>query len=134
MTDPQAIQLIEEFMEALKSQDFDRIASYFADDVQYQNVPFPIDRGKARVMKTLTSFSRIVTGFDYQMKNIAARNGVVLTERIDVLTGPLVHLDIWVCGTFEVRAGKIVLWRDYFDLASGVGQVLLGPVRALLRR
>ncbi len=132
-TDDLAIAVVEAFFVALKSQDFDRIATFLADDVQYQNVPFPIDRGKAAVMKTLTSFSRIVTGFDYEMKNIAARNGVVLTERVDVLTGPFVHLDLWVCGTFEVRDEKITLWRDYFDLASGTGQLLISPLRALLR-
>ena len=67
------------------------------------------------------------------MKNIAARDGVVLTERVDILSGPALYLDIWVCGTLEVRDGKITLWRDYFDLASLLGKLVTGPVRSVLR-
>jgi limonene-1,2-epoxide hydrolase len=64
----------------------------------------------------------------------AAREGVVLTERVDVLTGPLLFLDLPVCGTFEVRDGQITLWRDYFDLAGAGAKLLVSPIRALLRR
>ena len=75
-----------------------------------------------------------MTGFEVRMRNIAARDGVVLTERVDVLTGRFVHLEIWVCGTFEVKAGRITLWRDYFDLASATTQLLTSPVRLLFGR
>jgi limonene-1,2-epoxide hydrolase len=57
----------------------------------------------------------------------------VLTERVDILTGPFVHFEIWVCGTFEIRDGKITLWRDYFDLASATLQLVTSPLRKLLR-
>jgi limonene-1,2-epoxide hydrolase len=65
------------------------------------------------------------------MKNIAANGGVVLTERVDILTGPWVHMEIWVCGTFEVKDGKITLWRDYFDLAQATRELVTGPFRRL---
>jgi limonene-1,2-epoxide hydrolase len=66
------------------------------------------------------------------MVNIAANGPIVLTERVDVLSGPWVYLDIWVCGTFEVRDGRIILWRDYFDLAEATAKLAVGPVRRLL--
>jgi len=47
-----------------------------------------------------------------------------------------VAAEFWVCGTFEVRDGKIVLWRDYFDWGTflmagvrGLGRALLGAGR-----
>ena len=40
----------------------------------------------------------------------------------------------WVCGTFEVRNGRIVLWRDYFDYANFVWAFVKGTFRALLGR
>jgi len=52
--------------------------------------------------------------------------------------GPVrgVAAEFWVCGTFEVRDGKIVLWRDYFDWGTflmagvrGLGRALLGAGR-----
>ena len=57
------------------------------------------------------------------MHNVAEKDGVVLTERTDILSGPGIHLEFWVCGTFEVKNGKITLWRDYFDWATMAAQI-----------
>jgi limonene-1,2-epoxide hydrolase len=128
------IAVVESFFEAFCALDTERALALMSDDVVYQNVPFPADRGKVAVARTLKGFGRIMTGFDVKMRNIAARNGVVLTERVDILTGPLIHLELWVCGTFEVKDGQITLWRDYFDLATAATQVVTGPIRKLLGR
>jgi limonene-1,2-epoxide hydrolase len=128
------IAVVEAFLDAFQALDVDRALSLMDDDVIYQNVPFPADRGKPAVTKTLKMFGRFMTGFEVRMRNIAARDGVVLTERVDILTGRLVHLELWVCGTFEVKAGRITLWRDYFDLASATTQLLTSPVRTLFGR
>jgi limonene-1,2-epoxide hydrolase len=129
-----SIAVVESFLGALQAKEFDRAVSLLAEDVVYQNVPFPADRGKTAVVRTLKSFGKFVTGFEVRMRNIAAHGSTVLTERVDVLSGPLVYLDIWVCGTFEVRDGRIVLWRDYFDLAETAAKLFVGPFRKLLRR
>jgi limonene-1,2-epoxide hydrolase len=129
-TDP--IQVVESFLQALEAKDVERALALMADDVVYQNVPFPADRGKSAVARTLRSFQKVFTDFHVEIRNIAARGDTVLTERVDVLSGPLLYLDIWVCGTFEVKDGRITLWRDYFDLAECAGKVLASPVRKLL--
>ena len=131
---PPEIALVEGFFDAFRANDTERALAMMADDVVYQNVPFPADRGKAAVARTLARFGHVMTGFDVKMKNIAARDGVVLTERVDILTGPYFDLEIWVCGTFEVRDGRITLWRDYFDLASSTAQLVTSPIRKLLGR
>ncbi|APR84282.1 Limonene-1,2-epoxide hydrolase [Minicystis rosea] len=128
------IAVVESFLHALEQQDMERVLSFLADEIVYQNVPLPPDRGKAAVTRTLKGFERFVNKFEVKMINIAARDGVVLTERIDILSGPLLHLDLWVCGTFEVKDGKITLWRDYFDLASAAAKLVTGPIRKLLGR
>jgi hypothetical protein len=38
------------------------------------------------------------------------------------------------CGTFEVRDGRIVLWRDTSDWTSGLVNVLIAGPLYLLRR
>jgi len=128
------IRVVEAFLRALEQKDIERAAALLDDDVVYQNVPFPADHGKAKVMKTLLSFQRIFTDFEVRMKNIAEKDGVVLTERVDVLSGPFAYLDIWVCGTFEVKNGRITLWRDYFDLAEATAKLFTGKLRQLLKR
>ena len=55
-------------------------------------------------------------GFEVKIHRIAAEGNAVLTERTDALIiGPL-RLQFWVCGVFEVHAGRVTLWRDYFDM------------------
>ena len=128
------IAVVEAFFDAFRRLDIDGALALMADDIVYQNVPFPADRGKPAVTRTLKAFGRVFTGFEVEMRHIAARDGVVLTERVDTLTGPLLFLDLPVCGTFAVREGRITLWRDYFDLAGAGAKLLVSPVRALLRR
>jgi limonene-1,2-epoxide hydrolase len=47
--------------------------------------------------------------------HVAASGDVVFTERIDRFRNKTVMLDLPVAGVFEVRDGKIVAHRDYFD-------------------
>lgn len=126
------IRVVESFLGALEASDQERAFALLADDVVYQNVPLPADRGKPAVVRTLRAMQRLVKSFEVKMKNIAEKDGVVLTERLDILSGPLVYLDIWVCGTFVVKDGKITLWRDHFDLAECAVKLVTGPVRKML--
>ena len=50
-----------------------------------------------------------------KIHRIATDGNAVLTERTDALIFGPVRLQFWVCGTFEVRGGRITVWRDYFD-------------------
>jgi len=127
------IAVVEAFFEALRVQDLPRAFDLMADDIVYQNFPLPADHGKPAVMRTMKAFGWFVQGFDVQMRNIAAKDGVVLTERVDILSGRLLYVDLPVCGTFELRDGKITLWRDYFDIAIATAKLMVSPVRALLR-
>jgi limonene-1,2-epoxide hydrolase len=134
VTEPprEPIAVVEDFFAAMQAMDMERGAALLHDDVVYQNVPLPADRGKAATLRTLKRFERVIDKFEVKMVNIAARGAIVLTERIDVLAGPWVYLDIWVCGTFEVRDGRIVLWRDYFDVATATGKLALSPIKRAL--
>jgi limonene-1,2-epoxide hydrolase len=64
----------------------------------------------------------------------------VLTERTDVLEGGGMHLAPRVYGTFEVRDGRITLWRDSFDWAAlsvaflrGLPRMAVHPITSRLR-
>jgi limonene-1,2-epoxide hydrolase len=128
------IAIVESFLAAFARGDLEGALAHLSDDIVYQNVPFAPDRGKPAVSRTLRAFGSIATSFRVEMYNIAARGGVVLSERGDIIKGPLLDLDLHVCGTFEIQDGKIVLWRDSFDLASTAVKLLVSPLRWLLSR
>ena len=55
----------------------------------------------------------------------------MLTERVDEVTANGVMAPVPVMGTFEVRDGRIVQWRDYFDMGL-TGRLMGGEDVALL--
>lgn len=108
-------QIVSRFLQALATKDYDAIGALLAADLHYTNVSLPTIVGGQRVAGL---FERLLSrggGFDVQIHSIAAKGYIVMTERTDVIkVGPL-HIAFWVCGTFEVQNGQIVVWRDYFD-------------------
>ncbi len=84
-------------------------------------------RGRERIVKLFRRGQGRV-GFEVKIHRIAAEGNAVLTERTDAMIfGPL-RLQFWVCGVFEVHAGRITLWRDYFDMFDFAKATLRGMV------
>jgi limonene-1,2-epoxide hydrolase len=115
LSDVDNARTVETFLYALQDEDFDTAESLVSDDLVWENVGWPTLRGGRRVMGIFRR-GQGRAGFEVKIHRIAAEGNAVLTERTDVLIfGPL-RLQFWVCGTFEVHAGRITLWRDHFDV------------------
>jgi limonene-1,2-epoxide hydrolase len=134
MPDTPQIEVVREFLAALERQDVDAVLARTDPDIVYQNVPLPPARGLAAFEKQMRGFARYLDGFEVRFGTIAAADdGVtVLTERVDVLVIRKLRAEFWVCGTFEVRDGKVTLWRDYFDYAALTASFVTGAGRALV--
>lgn len=119
-------RVVEVFLDALQHKDFTTAEAALADGLVYQNVGLPTVHGRRRTMKLMRSMDRGPIGFEVKIHRIAAADDHVLTERTDVLQfGPL-RLQFWVCGVFELRDGRITLWRDYFDFLDMVRATVRG--------
>lgn len=106
---------VETFLYAVQDEDFDTVDSLMADTIVWQNVGWPTLQGRQRIVSLFRRGPGRV-GFEVKIHRIATDGNSVLTERTDALViGPL-RLQFWVCGVFEVHAGRITLWRDYFDM------------------
>ena len=125
--------VVESLMAAWRANDFEGALALLSEDVECQFVPMPARHGKARVERMLKSLMIGVREIDVIVHHMVEHDGVVLTERVDILRGPWLELEFWCCGTFKVRAGKITLWRDHFDLSAIALQVITSPLRRLLR-
>lgn len=135
-----ATDLVTEFLDAMGRLDSDAALALLADDVVYHNVSLPAARGKDAVAKQLRLLTKYLTGFEAVNHRIVGDGSCVLTERTDIITVGRFSASFWVCGTFEVRDGKITLWRDYFDWANvlkasaaGAGRAALNLARSLRR-
>lgn len=126
LTDPAST--VQAFFAALEDRAIPQALALADDKIVWRNTSLPTVRGKL-VGRLLRGMDRDWMGFRADFHHVAAAGDVVLTERTDYLRiGPL-EIDFWVCGTFEVREGRIVLWHDYFSW----GNVLGGVVRGLFR-
>jgi limonene-1,2-epoxide hydrolase len=114
-TDVDNARVVETFLYALQDEDFDAAEAVLSDNVVYENFGYTRMRGRRRIMKLLRRGQGKV-GFEVKIHRIAAEGAAVLTERTDALIFGPVRLQFWVCGVFEVQAGRITLWRDYFDM------------------
>jgi limonene-1,2-epoxide hydrolase len=103
---------------ALEAHDSALLRPFLTDDVVYHNVPLEPSVGLDATLTFLDGFFGMFTSTKVDILDLAVRDNVVLTERIDTLTMNGQVAPLPVMGAFELRDGKICAWRDYFDLAQ----------------
>lgn len=66
----------------------------------------------------IAGFIRNWSSTNWEIINLIAKDDVVMVERIDrtIVNGKEINLACF--GIFEMKEGKIIEWRDYFDLAT----------------
>ena len=122
---------VEVLLSALQAQDIDGAGAVLDENLVYENVGFPTIRGRARAMKLFRGMQGRAR-FEVKTHRIAVNGSTVLTERTDALVFGPVRLQFWVCGVFEVRDGRITLWRDYFDMFDFTKAIARGLVGAVI--
>ncbi|MHB8681323.1 MAG: limonene-1,2-epoxide hydrolase family protein [Acidimicrobiales bacterium] len=114
--DPASI--VQAFFETLGKHDAEALRPFFADDVVYHNIPMDPCVGADASIAFLAGFFAMCDRMEVEILNLAVSGDVVLTERVDTFHAGEIVAPLPVMGTVEVRDGKIVAWRDYFDLAQ----------------
>ncbi|MBW0273300.1 epoxide hydrolase [Nocardia sp. MH4] len=129
-----AVTVVREFFGALELDAVDEALELLDPAIVWKNTGLPSVRGKDRVAAVLRGLSRPQLGFSADMHHIAADGDIVLTDRTDYLRAGPVKIGFWVSGTFELRAGRIVLWDDHFSMGNVLRGTVVGAARAVLRR
>ncbi|HEV8575228.1 MAG TPA: limonene-1,2-epoxide hydrolase family protein [Dehalococcoidia bacterium] len=117
------VEIVRRFCEAFGRRDSDELLEFFTEDGVYHNMPMAPMQGKAAIRTVLDMFLKMMSeSVEFVMLKIAEGDGAVLTERLDrfLIGGKSVELP--VAGVFELKDGKIVAWRDYFDMGAWTRQ------------
>jgi limonene-1,2-epoxide hydrolase len=114
------IQIVTEFIQAWNDNELDRAHGLMTEDVFYHNIPMQPIRGRDNARAFADSFGVGKRMFaHWEIVNIAEREDIVLTERIDSFTfADGRKISVPLMGSFRIRDGRISEWRDYFDLAT----------------
>jgi limonene-1,2-epoxide hydrolase len=72
----------------------------------------------------LSGFLGSAERVEWEVLRQVEQGNTVMNERIDRFWLPdEKKISLRVAGVFEVRDGKVAVWRDYFDLAAFTGQM-----------
>jgi limonene-1,2-epoxide hydrolase len=117
------LETVRAFMTAAANRDYDTALGLLTDDVEYQNMPLPAVHGGAAVKETLDMVLASAESSEWVVHRELAGENLVMNERTDrfLVNGKWIELP--VAGVFELRDGRISLWRDYFDLDTIMKQM-----------
>lgn len=123
MTKMNADRLVRDFCAAWSRADLDAIMDAFAEDAVYHNMPMAPAKGKDEIRGFIEGFLKMSpTGVEFEILRQVASGPIVFNERIDTFVNEGKRTSAPVCGVFELdAAGKIVAWRDYFDMGAFQG-------------
>ncbi|MFZ9231533.1 MAG: limonene-1,2-epoxide hydrolase family protein [Ilumatobacteraceae bacterium] len=118
MNDPLATVL--EFFRSFEGNDVEEAVKHVSDDLEYVNVPFGFEAGTVigpdgmRAV-LVPAFTGVIRN-EFIVRTTAVAGDTVFVERLDRHQLPNGWVELPVTGVFTVRDGKIIRWRDYFDM------------------
>ncbi|MBU1378884.1 MAG: nuclear transport factor 2 family protein [Alphaproteobacteria bacterium] len=118
MSDPalSPLDTVKAFMRAMETKNYDAAMPLVADDCEYENIPMAKVRGPAAVRAVLEPFFAPVIENQFVITRFAVNGSVVFMERLDRHRLADRWVELPVTGVWEVRDGRIAVWRDYFDV------------------
>ena len=120
----EAEKVVNDFCKAFSRRNLEEIMGYFTDDAVYHNMPMEPAKGKDAIRNVINQFLPMAQSLEFKIFKTASNGNIVFNERVDIFAlqnNKMVELP--VAGVFEVKGGKITLWRDYFDMQSYMKQL-----------
>lgn len=124
MNNTDNISLIRRFTEACVHADPDEVANFFVEDAVWWNAPWQPVTGRDAIRETFRRGTERMTALPWEIRHIVADADIVMTERIDNFLVGDTRVRVPCVGVFELRDGRILAWRDYWDLRHFESQLL----------
>ncbi len=99
----------------------DEITKMLDDKILYINVPDPTPihgrKDSAKFLEPFFAKDPLIVPFEFktEVKHLVANGPDVLLDRVDTITVAGKSWSVPVAAYFEVKKGKITVWKDYFD-------------------
>lgn len=114
-----AVETVARMIAGWEALDADAVASCFAEDGIWHNMPYPPTQGREKIRAAVAGFLGGMVKAEFRIHHQGEISpNVVVNERSDIFqTKAGKTLDFPVMGVFEIKSGQIQTWRDYFDSA-----------------
>ena len=112
-------EVVTALVRACEARDLDAVAALVTDDIEYDNVPIGKVHGPDGVRKVLSGgVTEAASQVEWVVHRQVAAGSTVMNERTDRFLVGGRWIEIPIAAVFEVRDGRVSLWRDYFDLET----------------
>jgi limonene-1,2-epoxide hydrolase len=108
---------VVDFLGCWSRLDLEAALAAITDDAVFQaDLKSPPAVGRAAIREVWTRYFGMMRSYRFETRYLLSAGGVVMLERMEwfgALDG--VVLELPIVGVFEVKAGRIAAWRDYWD-------------------
>jgi len=115
---PTPLETVTAMTDAMAVKDYDAACRHFAADCEYTNIPIGTVSGPEGVRAVLEPFFAPTIENEFIVLRSAVQGNTVFVERLDRHRLADKWVELPVTGVFEVKDGRIAVWRDYFDRAT----------------
>ncbi|MGE0822758.1 MAG: limonene-1,2-epoxide hydrolase family protein [Candidatus Binatia bacterium] len=117
-------QVVVEFFKAFDRLDLEGALSCLTEDCVHDDKPVGIHKGKEEIRQFFVPQMKEMKSFRAELKETLSVGDLVMNERVDwvELQGGK-KAAIPVMAAFEIRNGKIAVWRDYYDMNTFFKQI-----------
>ena len=123
MSEGDAEQLVDRFLSTWPRGDVEEWLAFFSDDAIYHNIPLEPAVGTDAIRAHMHEFLGFMdAGIRPEVHYQVSDGTIVMNERTDHYEVGGQAKSLPICGVFEIENGRIIRWREYFDLSrlSGV--------------
>jgi len=111
-------RVVREFITDWSNLDANKLVEYFTEDGIYHNMPMQPVSGHDNLRKFIAAFLNGWSQTNWDVLTLISKDNIVIAERLDQTIVAGKKVDLPCCGVFEMRDGKIAVWRDYFDMGT----------------
>lgn len=115
---------VMKIVSAIEDRNVERVSEILADDIVFENVPEnTVVNGKDAVAERFAGFFEMASGIQWDILNTFIDGDKMVVERNARISIQETLICLPMITVFEVRNGKVTLFRDYFDSASFQSQL-----------
>ena len=111
-------EIVRDFIAAWSRLDVAELVAYFCEDGVYHNMPTDPVVGHEALSAFIGAFMANWEATTWEITHLIGAGDIVMVERMDRTVAAGKPVDLPCCGVFEMKQGKIAVWRDYFDMAT----------------
>lgn len=112
------MEIVRAFMSAMERKDYPAALGFVSQDCEYTNIPMGTVRGPEAIRAVLEPFFAPIDENEFTILRAATEGEIIFVERLDRHRIEDRWFELPVAGVLEVRDGRIMVWREYFDLAT----------------